>query len=85
MRFVDYIISYDIVEQKIPHDVPLHKVVRMFHQFGFDVVRETPHVIMRNKKGKTIAIPNHKHIKSSTLRQLINISGIDREKAIKEL
>jgi len=72
-------------EQKVPHDVPLHKVLKMFKRFGFEIIRETPHIVMRNKNGLSISIPNHKQLKSTTLRKIIGEAGLDRERALKEL
>ena len=80
MRFLEY-----LSEEKVPHDVPLHKVLKMFKKFGFSIIRETPHVVMKNIKGLSISIPNHKQIKSTTLRKVIGEAGIDRSKAIATL
>jgi hypothetical protein len=73
MRFLNY-----LAEQKIPHDVPLSKVLRVFKHFDFNIIRETPHIVMRNKSGLSISIPNHKQIKSTTLRKIIGEAGLDR-------
>jgi len=80
MRFAEY-----IAEQKMPKDVPLKYVVKTFTSFGFEVDRETPHVIMKNKAGKSITLPNHKQMKSTTLRKAIGEAGLDRDEFLKRL
>lgn len=80
MKFEEY-----LEEQKMPKDVPLKYVVKTFASFGFNVDRETPHVIMKNKAGKTVVLPNHKQLKSTTLRKAIGEAGIDRKDFLKRL
>ena len=80
MKFEEY-----LAEQKMPKDVPLKYVIKTFEQFGFDVDRETPHVIMKNSAGKTIVLPNHKQMKSTTLRKVITEAGLNRDDFLKKL
>lgn len=68
---------------KFPVDVPQAKARRTFERLGFVVVREGNHVIMEraNTDGSTtpLVLPNHLHIKGSTLRSICTQTGIPRE------
>ena len=54
---------------------------------GFEIVREGNHISMlkKNQDGGNIplTLPNHKKIKGSTLRIILNQSGVSREEFIK--
>jgi predicted RNA binding protein YcfA (HicA-like mRNA interferase family) len=67
---------------KFPVDAPRQTVLKAFEILGFHVVREGNHVILerRNPDGsKTpLVLPNHRTIKSSTLRSTLTQSGIKR-------
>jgi len=67
---------------RFPKDAPRRKVVRALGQFGFEVVREGNHIAMqrRNDDGSVtpLTMPNHAHLKSSTLRAICNQSGVAR-------
>ncbi len=68
---------------KFPVDVPQTKVRRTFERLGFVVVRAGNHVIMErtNADGTvtTLVLPNHAHVKGSTLRSVCTQAGITRE------
>jgi predicted RNA binding protein YcfA (HicA-like mRNA interferase family) len=68
---------------KFPVDVPQAKARRTFERLGFVVVREGNHLIMEraNLDGSTtpLVLPNHLHIKGSTLRSICTQTGIQRE------
>jgi predicted RNA binding protein YcfA (HicA-like mRNA interferase family) len=68
---------------KFPVDVPQAKARRTFERLGFVVVREGNHVIMEraNADGSLtpLVLPNHLHIKGSTLRSICTQTGIQRE------
>ncbi|OGU33333.1 MAG: hypothetical protein A2057_10715 [Ignavibacteria bacterium GWA2_35_9] len=67
---------------KFPVDVPKADVIKVFKILGFSIVREGNHIILErtNPDGsKTpLVLPNHRKIKSSTLRSVLTQSGIDR-------
>jgi len=61
--------------------------LKTLKQLGFEIVREKEHVSMirNNPDGsKTpLTLPNHSHIKSSTLRLICTQSGISRDDFLK--
>ena len=67
---------------RLPKDAPRRKVMRALRELGFKVVREGNHIAMQrwNEDGSItpLTIPNHPHLKSSTLRAICNQSGISR-------
>jgi len=72
---------------KFPVDAPLDKVIKVFEQLGFQLVREGNHIAMvrTNSDGTTtpLTMPNHRTLKSSTLRTILNQSGITRDEFLK--
>ena len=72
---------------KFPVDAPIRKVIQALEQLGFTLVREGNHISMirQNPDGtKTpLTMPNHPKIKSSTLRTILNQSGITRDDSLK--
>ena len=67
---------------KFPVDALKSDVIKAFEILGFVVVREGNHVILErtNDDGtKTpLVLPNHRTIKSGTLRSILTQSGIER-------
>ena len=68
---------------KFPVDAPKRKVVKALQSLGFKIVREKEHIAMTriNPDGSStpLTMPNHLHLKSSTLRTLCTQAGISRE------
>ncbi len=68
---------------KFPADVPLEKVVRAPENRGFQVARSGNHIALarENEDGTRTPItrPNHRRIKSSTLRTILTQAGIRRD------
>jgi predicted RNA binding protein YcfA (HicA-like mRNA interferase family) len=68
---------------KFPRDVPRQKVIRTFEILGFHIVRIGNHISMErpNPDGSKLPLtmPNHEHIKGSTLRVICTQAGISRD------
>ncbi|MCI0477924.1 MAG: type II toxin-antitoxin system HicA family toxin [Anaerolineales bacterium] len=72
---------------KFPVDAPKTQVVRAFERLGFRLVREKNHIAMlrENPDGTRtpLTMPNHRTIKSSTLRTILTQAGISRDDFMK--
>lgn len=68
---------------KFPVDVPKRRVVKALDELGFVVVREGNHIAMARENGDgtrtPLTMPNHRKIKSSTLRTILRQAGITRQ------
>ena len=68
---------------KFPVDAPLKRILKSFQQLGFEMVREGNHISMQRKNADgtitPLTLPNHRTLKSSTLRLICTQSGIKRE------
>jgi predicted RNA binding protein YcfA (HicA-like mRNA interferase family) len=68
---------------KFPVDAPIAKVLSTLQALGFKTVRAKEHISMArtNADGTVtpLTLPNHRTIKSKTLRSICTQSGISRE------
>ena len=60
-------------------DTKKNDVLKALATFGFNVVREKEHIMLKNAEGKNICIPNHKRVKGSTLSRELTKAGIDKK------
>ena len=67
---------------KFPVDTPKRRVVKALEALGFRMIREHEHIAMvRDNADGTqtpLTMPNHRYIKSSTLRAICTQAGIPR-------
>ena len=72
---------------KFPVDASIAKVLSTLEQLGFKVVRSKEHISMvrSNSDGTAtpLTLPNHRIIKSTTLRSICTQSGISRDEFLK--
>lgn len=72
---------------KFPVDVPKGRVIKALSLLGFKVVREREHIalVRENSDGTRtpLTMPNHSHIKGSTLRAICSQANIPRDEFLK--
>ena len=55
-------------------------LIKILHEGGYDVVRQKgSHIILRDKAGRILSVPNHDEIARGTLRSIIKQSGMPRD------
>jgi predicted RNA binding protein YcfA (HicA-like mRNA interferase family) len=68
---------------KFPIDAPLERVIKALEQLGFTREREGNHIALRRRNADgtdtPLTLPNHRLLKSSTLRTILTQAGIARE------
>jgi predicted RNA binding protein YcfA (HicA-like mRNA interferase family) len=68
---------------KFPVDAPQARVIKALEALGFRLVRAGNHIAMerQNPDGTRtpLTMPNHRTIKSSTLRMILTQAGISRD------
>lgn len=68
---------------KFPVDAPKEQVIKTLQALGFVLVREGNHIAMvrENEDGTRtpLTMPNHRRIKSATLRTILRQSQISRD------
>lgn len=72
---------------KFPVDAPISRVIRALEFLGFVVIRMGNHIAMQreNPDGThtPLTMPNHRTIKGSTLRTILNQAGISRDEFLR--
>lgn len=73
---------------RFPIDAPNDRVIKALERLGFSIVREREHIAMvrENADGSRtpLTMPNHRLIKSSTLRSICTHAEISREDFLRE-
>ena len=64
---------------KMKKDIRQKDAIKAFESFGFVVTKFAEHIKMKNGAGVMISVPSHRKLKGSTLSEICNRGGINKQ------